>query len=234
MKKIKEITITDIFGVIHTADIFALGKENFNEVKDFIIYEHSLMDNKDFFIVEDIDESLPKTLDKNKGIFMGIYVNGSLIATEGIDLFCDTNMYFENVNINNFRHYKFAEIGWTMVSNIYRGNNLSSVLTQCLEKYLLKLDTPFILCATVHPENVACLKSFFKEHYKGYDFNYLYEYARLLLVKYSLNLSRGINEFDKIWVKCADHKKLKAFFMNKYYCDDIRFVNQELCLGFNK
>lgn len=234
MIKIKELTITDIFGVNHTADIFALGTENFNEVRNFILHEHSLMDNKEFFIVEDIDESLPKMLDKNKGIFLGVYINGSLIATEGIDLFCDTNMHFENVNTNNFRAYKFAEVGWTMVSNNYRGNNLSNVLTQCLEKHLLTLDTPFILCATIHPENIACLKSFFKEHYKGYDFNYIYGYARLLLIKYSLNPNGGINDFNKKWVKCTDHKKQKTFFANKYYCDDIRFVNQELCFEFNK
>ena len=43
--KIKEITITDVFGVNHTTEIFILGTENFNEVRSFILHEHSLMEN---------------------------------------------------------------------------------------------------------------------------------------------------------------------------------------------
>lgn len=234
MNKIKDIIITDILGIKHTAEIFVLGKENFNEVKNFILYEHSLMDNKNFFIIDDIDETLLKTLNKNDGIFLGVYVNRKLIATEGVDFFCDTNIHFKNVSNNILGAYKFAEIGWTMVSYDYRGNNLSNILTQCLEEYILPMDASFILCATIHPENIACLKSFFKALYKGCDFNYLYGYPRLLLIKYWLNPIVDINEFDKKWVKCTDHQKQKKFFVNKYYCDDIRFVNKEICLGFNK
>lgn len=196
--------------------LVALEKTDIQVVRCFILEQHSKMNRKDFFIIEDLDTELPLIFEKDKGIVYGILLDNRIIAIQAIDFSAENSRKLQ-LHIHEYLNNDFPiyEMGWTLVDLEFRGYHLAKYLVSYVEKTIMKQEC--ILLATVHPENIKALVLYMKQGYRGYTIKGYYGYSRMFLIKFPLSGE----VISKVYVELGDLKKIQEALNKQYFCGNI-------------
>lgn len=136
------------------------------EMTELVQYVHSCMDNKEWYVIDDLDyyahylkegngityKAIDVETKKMVGIFMAIIPDNR-----------EVNLGYD-IGFDDAKCKKVAIMETAAVLPEYRGNNLQYRLMQAAEKDLIELGYQY-LTGTVHPDNRFSLNAFLKQGY---------------------------------------------------------------------
>lgn len=164
-------------------DIVQFSNNDYEYVKKFIVIQYNLIQNKEFFIIEDIDSTLPEIF-KYAGIVFGALYNDELIAVQAIDISKQTHNSLAPYINKGIKDINFAEMGWTMTKKEYQNKGVASGLLKYVENYVHN----YVFVSTVHPQNIFALSTFLHNGYVGINLDNYYGVSRIFLIKNTYNL----------------------------------------------
>ena len=192
-----------------------LQNEDYELVKEFVLNCHKDISNPDFFIVDDIDTALPAMF-QSSGYVYGVYYNNELIAVHGVDLSRENHMRIFQHFPSYITNKPLAEMGWTMIRKSFQRKGIASLLITELERVISPI---YDLVATVHPQNIAALKTYINRGFYGVSLNEYYGKPRVFLIKRT--------DFP---IRCD---KTVSEYLLADMCSD-NFVNKNLLVGVVK
>ena len=190
-----------------------LTENEYSLVEGFILEQYSLLPNKDFFIVDDIKEELPKVL-SDMGMMYGLFLGNELVSIQAVDLSQNVHTSLSTMIPEKFTKKQLAEIGWTMTKKEYQGRGFANMLLKQLED---RITHNYDLVVTVHPDNIESLKLYLHHGYVGVNFKEIFGLPRLFLLK----VRAGIDFLDKESFYVSADAGIEDYFNKDYICRDV-------------
>lgn len=193
--------------------------KDYDAVKGFILECHKEIINKDYFIIDDIDTSLPSMF-KGTGILYGAYSNKELVAVHGADFSFENHTMISPYVSGFLKKNRLAEMGWTMVKQSFRGKGIA---TQLIFKTEEKISDGYDFIATVHPANLPALRTYIKFGYCGVTLKNHYDKPRIFLMKRTIEPIKA----SVYYVEHPMNRLSNEFFEDKTILIDIKNKNNE-------
>ncbi|HCW54413.1 MAG TPA: GNAT family N-acetyltransferase [Clostridium sp.] len=162
---IKVLKIKNLQQEIVTCTISTLKEENLNQVVNLQKEVVNRLENKEYFFKTDNSE-FRGILTNEENICLGCFNESNELIAYG--MFIKPTLvdnYGSDINLEKDLLPLVGHIESTIVHPNYRGNSLQKHLIATIEDLIDRNKFP-ILCATVHPDNKASLKTFLKLGYK--------------------------------------------------------------------
>ncbi len=204
-------------------DIVRFSNNDYGYVKNFITTQYELIQNKDFFIIDDIDSTLPQIFNCDGMVFGALY-NDELISIQAIDICKQTGNSLAPYINKEIKDINFAEMGWTMTKKEYQNKGIASSLIKYVENFV---HVNNILVSTVHPQNIAALSTFLHNGYVGINLDNYYGVPRVFLVKRTYNL-----DFNQKVEFSNPHQLMIAFNKGFILVDIKKIKNQEIYICY--
>lgn len=143
------------------------------------------MENKELYFIEGTDEKFIHDVLLNNGLLLKVMdtelskIVGFLIVKRTIDSSSEIIQPFKNDNVK-----EYIEMDTVGILSKYRGNHLQQRLILEAEKIMLNNDKEIkYSIATVHPNNIASLKSFLNIGYEIATEKMMYHNKKRYIVK---------------------------------------------------
>lgn len=201
-------------------EIRELTIKDYPLVENFILEQHELLSNKDYFIIDDIKEELPKILG-DMGIMYGLFLNDELVSIQAVDLSQSVHTTLTQNISSKYTNRQLAEIGWTMTKHGAQGKGYAGILLKQLEN---KVTHNYDFVATVHPDNIASLNLYLHNGYIGVNFKIVFGLPRIFLLKTRSN----INLSDTVPILVSTQDGLEKHLNNGYVCCGVDIINEKI------
>ena len=224
---------TQIFVNNHIFDVVKFDEKDFHQIKHFILKLCKGLDDPTYFITDNINTELPLLLKEKYGLAYGIVFENNIIAIQIIDYDINKALRFYDL-LNIDKRKNIMEVGWVMVTPLYRRQNLSVYLSNLLEQKVYRETYREICIATVHPKNTSSLFLFFKLKYIGIKLTSHYKVIRLVMIK-KLNTHFLIDlTQETIIVKDDNYKQQAKLLKIGYVCYSAFVAESNVFLKFAK
>lgn len=138
---------------MHTGiELCRLGRDDWPNVRRFVLGQVSLLTDPEYFIVDDLDSSLPLIL-TGGGIVFAAKSHGVIIGLQGVDF--DSPLPLDDAGAEGDVS---MECSWSMVAPEFRRRGIARQLLRRAEAGALAATGRDRLWATVHPANHASLR----------------------------------------------------------------------------
>lgn len=198
-----------------------LTTKDYHLIEKFILEQHEQLPNKDYFIIDDIKEELPKILG-DMGIMFGLFLNNELVSIQAVEFSQSVHTTLMQNISSKYINRQLAEIGWTMTKQGAQGNGYARILLKQLES---KVTHNYDFVATVHPDNIASLNLYLNNGYIGVSFKKIFGLPRIFLLKTRSN----INLIDTVPILVSTQDDLEKHLNNGYVCCGVDIVNEKMC-----
>lgn len=198
-------------------EVVKLELSDLNFIKVFILKEYENIQQKDFFIIDDIDTELPMILNNN-GIVYGVLHNNEIVAIQAIDFSIENNNHLKPYLAKYISGVNYVEMGWTMTKSSYQHKSIASSLIKLLEEAVSDKLEKSILVTTVHPRNLKALKTYLHNGYLGYTLERYYGLPRIFMLKISNKIYKKELAFK---IEASNYEEIKKAFKDGFVLFDI-------------
>jgi RimJ/RimL family protein N-acetyltransferase len=164
-------------------DVVKFQVSDFPIIQCFVLSVCSQLEDKSFFITDDMDSVLPNLLSDEYGFVYGVMYRGMLVAVQAMD-FGNLKPLEFSPRLQKVLTCRSMEIGWAMVESAFRKQGIAQKLTTLLEQDAYQLTNIPLVSTTSHPNNINSLFLFLRNGYTGVELRVHYEVPRLFLVKF--------------------------------------------------
>lgn len=199
-------------------EIFLLTANDYERIQNFILRSYAKIENKDFFIISDIDTALPTVFGKDGMIISAVNKNNEIVAIQATDYSDEAQESMKTVLSSYFDNAFFAEMGWTMTKSSYQNKGLAKNLIMTLEEMVAQKLHDVVFVATIHPKNIRSLKAYLHLDYIGITLQSHLGLPRIFMVK-AKNISHQLNFKNSL--NASEEEDINKAFASGYALIDI-------------
>lgn len=211
--------------------IYLLESKDCDLVKSFVQREYEELENKDFFIIGDIDTALPSVFSKNGIIIAAVNNNNEIVAIQAVDNGCEVQNNINPILSSYFTNAHFAEMGWTMTKTNYQNLGLAKNLLRNIEEIAIHKMNNTVFVSTIHPQNVKSLKTYLHLNYIGLTMQSHFGVPRVFLIKEKY---KTVHLDFKNILKFSEIEKMESAFGLGYALIDIIIENDKNIYNYAK